>query len=377
MLFHHSQRDYHEAASEAARAAKGKLMQDIDRGKEFATSLAERVFTEIPVDHVVAGKALKFDGDADSREKGAPDGLLVNYGDVINSLTRHSTSQLCQRAKMPQKYLSWLGESERRNWGLPLAAENLQEIYSHSSDRFLLRSYDNRLRGFLSDRYRRRDSRPLLEGFMDACQQVGALPYDAIGSETRVSMKAVLPMVFEPVDNEVMSIGCMWENSDYGAGKHSLWVFISRLWCTNKAIMTTGFAQIHLGRKLADNPLLSQKTIDLDTQTTISAMHDVVNETMSPDTVDALCSVIKKASEDNIDVGAALERYKKKFTKEESDAVREKFNTPDVVQLPPGNTVWRLSNAVSWLSNETEEPDRKLELMKIAGEMLPKAPRKE
>lgn len=373
MLSHYSQRDYQEAASEAAREAKDKLMKDIERGRGFAKALADRVFTEIPVDHIVAGKVLKFDGDSDSREVGAPDGILVSYGDVTNNLTSHSRSQLCQRAKIPQKYLSWLGETERRNWGLPLAASNLQEIYSHSKDKFLLRSYDDRLRGFLSDRFRRRDSRPLLEGFMDACQKVGALPYDAIGSETRVSMKAVLPMVFEPVENEVMSIGCMWENSDYGAGKHSLWVFISRLWCTNKAIMTTGFAQIHLGRKLEDNPLMSQKTIDLDTKTTISAMHDVIGETMAPDTVEALCDVIKKANERNIDAGAALERYKKKFTKEEADAVREKFNTPDVVQLPPGNTVWRLSNAVSWLANETEEPDRKLELMKIAGEMLPKA----
>jgi hypothetical protein len=33
----------------------------------------------------------------------------------------------------------------------------------------------------------------------------------------------------------------------------------------------------------------------------------------------------------------------------------------------------RLPNAVSWIARKTEDPERKLELMKVAGEMLPKA----
>lgn len=373
MLLHHSTQGYDEAASDAARVAREKLERDIESGRRFAEAVANKVYTEVPRDHVVKGKALVFDGDADSRDKGDPDGLLIGFEGESLGLTQHSTSQICQRANMPKRYLNWLSEGEQRAWGLPLAADNLNEIYRHQDRRFLLRDHDSTLRGFLSDSYRRRDSRPLMEGFMEACKQVGALPYDGIGSETRVSMKAVLPRVFEPVPNEVMSIGCMWENSDYGAGKHGLWVFISRLWCTNKAIMTTGFAQIHLGKKIEDNPMLSQKTIDLDAKATVSAMHDVIGHSMAPEMVNTLCRVVRKAHEEEIDASKALDRFKKKLTKDELDDIKGKYNTPDVVQLPAGNNTWRLSNAVSWLANETEEPDRRLELMKVAGEMLPKA----
>jgi hypothetical protein len=370
MLVHHSKQTYKEAASDAARHARQKLMEDIERGKVFASNIIERVQTEVPEDAVVRSRGLRFDGDEDSRRSGEPVGLLVGYEGSLFEATKHSRGQLCQRSGMPRKYLSWLEETERRSWGIRLAANNFREIFQNQSDRFLLRSYGGKLRGFLSDRYKRRDSRPLLDGFIEACNQVGALPYDGIGSDTRVSMKAVLPRVFEPIDNEVLSIGCMWENSDYGAARNRLWVFVSRLWCTNKAIMTTGFSQVHLGSRLPDNPMISQKTVDMDTKVTISAMKDVIGITMSPDTVEVLCEVIREAGEKQIDPTIELERFKKRFSAKEFGEVKDRFNTPDVVQLPPGNTAWRMSNAVSWLANDTSDSDRKLELMKISGEML-------
>jgi len=41
--------------------------------------------------------------------------------------------------------------------------------------------------------------------------------------------------------------------------------------------------------------------------------------------------------------------------------------------LPPGNTTWRLSNAVSWVAGKMNDSERKLDLMKAAGALLPKA----
>jgi len=38
-----------------------------------------------------------------------------------------------------------------------------------------------------------------------------------------------------------------------------------------------------------------------------------------------------------------------------------------------GNTTWCLSNAISWVAGQTENAERKLDLMKVAGEVLPKA----
>jgi len=44
------------------------------------------------------------------------------------------------------------------------------------------------VRGFLSDRYRRLDSRSIIEAFATAVQQKGALPYDGYDTDTKVAM---------------------------------------------------------------------------------------------------------------------------------------------------------------------------------------------
>ena len=51
-------------------------------------------------------------------------------------------------------------------------------------------------------------------------------------------------------------------------------------------------------------------------------------------------------------------------------AVEDAFESEDVINLPAGKSVWRASNAISWIAGRTEDPDRKLELERIAGEVL-------
>ncbi len=54
--------------------------------------------------------------------------------------------------------------------------------------------------------------------------------------------------------------------------------------------------------------------------------------------------------------------------------MQELFDGPDVVNLPPGNTKYRLSNAISWFSQTKDvSVDKKLDLQRLAGELLPKA----
>jgi hypothetical protein len=50
------------------------------------------------------------------------------------------------------------------------------------------------------------------------------------------------------------------------------------------------------------------------------------------------------------------------------------FESADTHNLPEGATAWRLSNAISWIAAQAGvEPERKLELSKIAAQVLPKA----
>jgi hypothetical protein len=38
--------------------------------------------------------------------------------------------------------------------------------------------------------------------------------------------------------------------------------------------------------------------------------------------------------------------------------------------MPAGNSMWRLSNAISWVAGKTEHAERKLEISKVAGQIL-------
>ena len=75
-------------------------------------------------------------------------------------------------------------------WARELLAHNLKTIFANrfGKSRYLLRSVHGEVRGFLSDRYRRLDSRPIIEAFATAVRQKGALPYDGYVTDTKVAL---------------------------------------------------------------------------------------------------------------------------------------------------------------------------------------------
>jgi len=60
----------------------------------------------------------------------------------------------------------------------------------------------------------------------------------------------------------------------------------------------------------------------------------------------------------------------KALQKHEADCVVEAYNSPDTVNMPQGNCLWRLSNVVSRVAGKTEDAERKLEISKLAGQIL-------
>jgi hypothetical protein len=374
MLAHHDSRPYEIVAGEAASRATEILGGMIEQGRVSGAEVIEKVITEVPTDRIVRGSVLDFDGNIDDREPGSSDGIFVSTVENSNVISldihSHALQQICGRSNFPWRYAQYLRDEDRRGWGSNLLANNLNELYKRQNNRFLLRSYDDHLRGFLSDRFRRLDSRPLIEAFANACKKLDAVPVQGYATDTKVALKALLPRVFEPVPNEVLAFGVCWENSDYGNGAHSIRMFVLRLWCTNYAIADEGLRQIHLGKRLSDQISFSQKTYELDTKATASAVSDIVTSSLGSKKTEEFCEVIKRANDDKIDPKRAIAKYKKQLSKGETTEVTEVYNSPDVELLPSGNTRWRLSNAISWVAGETENVERKLELMKVAGEVI-------
>ena len=73
---------------------------------------------------------------------------------------------------------------------------------------------------------------------------------------------------------QFVALGVDWSTSDYGRGKLSVRSHILRLVCMNGATMQDTLGEVHLGGRLADNIEFSNRTLELDTKTTASAMRD-------------------------------------------------------------------------------------------------------
>jgi hypothetical protein len=161
-----------------------------------------------------------------------------------------------------------------------------------------------------------------------------------------------------------------WGNSDFGAAKHTVRMFIWRLWCTNLATMEDSLAQVHLGRQLGDDIEFSQRTYALDTKTSVSALKDIVKGLLNPAKVNTLLETIKAADAKKVEWKNVKTQLAKKLLKAEMKLVEDAFESEDVINLPAGRSAWRVSNAVSWIAGKVEDADRKLDLQRVAGELV-------
>jgi len=58
------------------------------------------------------------------------------------------------------------------------------------------------------------------------------------------------------------------------------------------------------------------------------------------------------------------------LSKERTKEVTEAFNSPDIIMLPAGQTRYRLSQAISLIANQIDDAEEKLDLQKLAGDVV-------
>jgi hypothetical protein len=368
MLVHHGSQSYDVAVSEAATKARALMEQKIEAGRASAAALWDHVHTSVPADAIVRGRGMKFGSDLQQP------GLMVQAGGAPMTVHRYALGQMASKAGIPGQYLAELVGAEDP-WKRELAARTLNDFYGRSTSelstsRHLVRAVRGQVRGFLSDRYRRLDSRPLLEAFADGCKELGAVPVDGTVTDVRIALKAYLPLVFEPVPGEVMCYGVELGNSDYGAGKLALRTFLFRLWCANGCCTEDVMSQVHLGGRLADNVEFSDRTYMLDTRASVSALNDVVRGTLAPTSVETVMNTIRAADEKKVEWRNVSTLLAKKMLKEELKSARDAFDSDDCINLPAAKSVWRVSNAISWIARTVEDPDRRLDLQRLAGSVI-------
>ena len=376
--------------------AKQRMEDYIAQCRARAAGTLEKIFTVVPTDRVIPAPAFTFQTGNGRLEYLAPTGK--NAGLKAETLHRNALTQLAGRLNIPMAYIDHLtgaqtiergGPVEAANgtdaivdrWGMQLLQETLQRHVDHSTDRFLVRSVGDETRAVLSDKFRRLDCRPGAESLILTAKAAGLVCCDGTFTDTRSSLKFIRPTAIEVFPGEWMVFGFEWSNSDYGRGASDLRMFMFRLWCWNGATIESVIRQIHVGRRLGDEIEYAQDTLEADAKASALVLRDAAATAMSKEKTMRMIEGIRAAQGTKIDPKGRAESLKKILTKTEAEAVVQAFNSPDVENMPAGNTLWRWSNAISWVGGNTEDADRRLDFERLAGEVMkpamPKAPEPE
>ena len=310
---------------------------------------------------------ITFDGNGDRLAMMMPDGEF--------SLHDNAIGQLADRMAIPQRYLRTLAAGEP--WARQLAATVLNEHSGWTQrSRVLIRTVGTQVRGVLSDSYRRLNSVEILTAFIQEASTQGAVISDAYMNDTKVWAETILPqplVIPTPKNGDVVIFaGARFSTSDYGDGAVDMRAFLLNGACLNGMVRESVMKQVHLGSKLPDNLAISQRTYELDTQTTVSAVRDLTKGLFSRETLERKAYEIQGASAIDVDFEHEIRRLTKDggLLKSEGQAVEKLLmkNDPDD-GVQGGSTLWKLTQAITAHARELS-PERSRELHEISGALL-------
>jgi hypothetical protein len=372
-MVHHSATDYEAQASQAAAHAEETMHTLFTKGRADLPGFLDYLDAEVEgrEDSVLAAKGLSFHVNNDTeavRMAFGNDAVARDYG-----MHDHAVGQLLTRGaiRIPSEYGRELAHGPR--WQRDLLAHNLNEVYTRTDGKVLVRAVDGAAKGVMSDRYGIMDTRPLLAAFAQETAKLGAVPILTHRMEVKNAVKVMLPRVFSPLGFERLAIGLMFRNSDYGAGALDIRVFVMRLWCTNFAMMESELRRVHLGSRLVEGIALSHETHGKVQAALESAIHDIVSSSLSEETLDGMMNNIRAANAKELgSTESIVDLLKGHFGMKKAREVIEVFsgaNAP-IEALPPGRTQYRLSQAVGWWAQQQERQEDRLEAEQVAGKLL-------
>lgn len=296
-----------------------------------------------------------------------PEGNFNLHGNAI--------SQISEKMNIPAKYLRELSAGD--TWQKQLCATILNE-HSGWTDRtrVLIRAVGMEVRGVLSDSYRRLNSVDILTAFIREAGNQGAVVSDAYMNDTKVWFETIIPKPMEIPTRKngtvIIYAGAKFSTSDYGNGSVDMRSFLLNGVCLNGMVRESVMRQVHLGARLPDSIALSQKTYELDTQTTVSAVTDLTRGLYSRDILMQKAIEIQGAAEIEVDFDKELKSLVQRgaLLKNEGREVEKLLmnNNPDD-GVSGEATLWKLTQGITAFARE-QAPERSRELHEISGQLM-------
>jgi hypothetical protein len=129
--------------------------------------------------------------------------------------------------------------------------------------------------------------------------------------------------------------------------------------------------QVHLGKRIPDDLVFSEKTYRLDSELTASQLSDGMANIFSPAVIEKKVAQLREAYNERVEPKTIEANAANVLgSKEIAKSIVEAFTSADVEMMPAGQTRARLGQAISWVANNTEDIDRKVELQKYASRVM-------
>jgi len=300
------------------------------------------------------------------------DGIMVLRG--INGglpLANTAHEQIAGRLQIPRVYYDRMRQESPE-----LLAHNVNHWLRANPERRLVRTLDNRVRAFLSDRYRPLDNFDLAEVVLPQLVNLNVEVISGELTEHRFYLKATTAKIKGDVTGDVVQAGIVVSNSEIGHGSLHIDEMTYILACRNGAIHASAVRKTHVGRTTngGDSDAVDvleyfkDDTRMADDQAFWLKVRDAVGAIFTQERFDKLMSRYHTAANRAIEADPVkvVEVTAKRYGLSESEG-----NSVLKHLLGGGRlSAYGLANAITAASAEVEQYDRATELESLGGSVI-------
>lgn len=326
-----------------------------------------------------------------SHDTGAP--MLVGVNGPM-AITSHTHGQLASHLEIPKTYYDKMLQEDPE-----LLTRNVNTwLHKAPEERRMVRTLDNRVRAFLSNKYRPLDNFDLAEAVLPTLQKAGVQVMSAELTETRMYIKGILPSLSDTLP-EGMAYGghnqipgtimgqsshkghlvaaIVISNSPVGAGALRVEPSVFTTWCTNLAIIAqAAMKKYHIGRSFeeqANFEAYQDETRKADDKALWLKVRDVVVAALNGDTFKIAVDQVRQAAGNHIkseELAKVVEVTVKRL------ALPESTQGSILTHLAKGGDLsqWGLSSAITSAANALEDYEDATLLERAGGKIISLAP---
>lgn len=381
--------------SNGKKLALKNLESIISKGAEQQNAVIQRVLNTTIVDKLVDPRAMSVEEHEGSDYCVVYDTQLSKTKTATTAIiSDHALGQMCAVARIPKTYVNALnsecvGMSEEIRKHLVCYLLNNHFHCGVFNDKkgnrtkFLHRTVSGELLGFQSRNYNRKlGTKAMLRPFLEECSVQGAKAASANVSPLRVTVKCVLPAIFEPVDGEFVAFGATYTNSDFGAANLLVQGVLLRVSSGSSVVLEGKLRKIHLGAVISDSEIeLSEETLEKESQAHMGAVRDMVRDVFSESNIKRSLDMVKYSLENKISWEKLKAMVSDVLNQGEMTSVEEmlKSTKSGIIDLPPVTSnkdgdpeanAWWAAAALGVIAGRTNDVEKQASIQELAGKLL-------